>query len=48
MKMDKLLSTDQEKQRAQIKILINENSYIATDTAEIKKIMRMLSTSLYK
>lgn len=46
--MDKLLSTDQEKQRAQIKILINEKNYIATDIPEIKKIMRMLSTSLYK
>lgn len=41
------ISTDQQKQRAQIKILINEKDDIATDIAEIKK-MRILSTSLYK
>lgn len=45
--MNKLISTDQQKQRAQIKMLINEKDGIATDIAEIKK-MRILSTSLYK
>lgn len=48
MKMDKHLSTDQEKPRAQIKILLNEKGYTATGIAEVKKIMRMLSASLYK
>lgn len=44
--MNKLLSTNQEKQRARIKILINEKGDRATDRAEIKKIMRIPSTSL--